>query len=132
MPKPFVYKTGDKLRLHGTILDGKDQGGLVLQLGTGTVNITAEQLTGADARPDSLREPTAEEADRERLDDEAEAREQAERDRLADERREALRIENEQADQRRREREQQQAGGGSPGGSPGPEAPGASGTSEKK
>ena len=64
MPKLMVYRDGDVVPLTATVVSGRDQGGVILDIGGAHVPISSVYLDKADLRPSRMRELTDEETDR--------------------------------------------------------------------
>jgi len=64
MPKLMVYRDGDVVPLTATVVSGRDQGGVILDIGGFQVPISSVYLDKADLRPPRMRALTDEETDR--------------------------------------------------------------------
>lgn len=64
MPKPFVYKNGQVVMLRVTVVNDADRGYPIVNLGGLEMPLPQMHLDKADVRPDSDRDMTDEERDR--------------------------------------------------------------------
>jgi len=78
MPAARKYAEKMELLLKATVVDARDSGGIVLDIGGGTLAIERTQLDRADVSPGAERDETDEERDRREI-EEHEARERRER-----------------------------------------------------